>query len=172
MRIRDNSSFISKAKSGDNEAFIALIEEHITSIYRVAKGILSIEDDIEDAIQSTILMAYRNIKNLKNDDLFKTWIIRIVINESNKIYNLNKKCIDIEKVKEKCSYDKYINLDLQRAIDELPEDLKIIILLFYFEDLKITQISDILKIPEGTVKSKLSRAKNKIANFMGKGEVM
>ncbi|MDU7129133.1 MAG: sigma-70 family RNA polymerase sigma factor [Escherichia coli] len=172
MRNINSASFVSKAKNGNNDAFISLIEENITSIYRVAKGILNIEEDVEDAIQSAILIAYRSIKNLKNDDLFKTWIIRIVINESNKIYNLNKKCIDIEKMKEKYVNDKYTNLDLQRAIDNLPEELKIIILLFYFEDLKISQIADILKIPEGTVKSKLSRAKSKIANYIGKEEVM
>lgn len=62
---RIKKSKISKAKGGSKEAFIELIEENLTSIYRVSKGILSSEDDVEDAIQNTILLAFKNIKNIK-----------------------------------------------------------------------------------------------------------
>ena len=84
---RIKKSKISKAKGGSKEAFIELIEENLTSIYRVSKGILSSEDDVEDAIQNTILLAFKNIKTLKKEEYFKTWLIKILINESNKIYN-------------------------------------------------------------------------------------
>ena len=61
---RIKKSKISKAKEGNKEAFIELIEENLTSIYRVAKGILSTEDDIEDAVQNTILLAFKNMAML------------------------------------------------------------------------------------------------------------
>lgn len=161
---------VDKAKKGNGKAFTKLIEENLKSIYRVAKGILNSEDDIEDAIQNTILKAYSNIKTLKNNELFKTWLIKILINECNKIYNFNKKCISLDKVIEEQYNDKYENLDLKIAVDSLPEELRIVIILFYFEDLKISEVSEIIGIPEGTVKSRLSRAKNKIAESMnGKG---
>lgn len=161
-----------KAKRGNRKAFTKLIEENLKSIYRVAKGILNSEDDIEDAIQNTILKAYSNIKSLKNDELFKTWLMKILINECNKIYNFNKKCISLDKVIEEQYNDKYENLDLRIAVDSLPEELRLVIVLFYFEDLKISQISEIIGIPEGTVKSRLSRAKTKISESINGKEIM
>jgi len=163
---------VDKAKRGNGKAFTKLIEENLKSIYRVAKGILNSEDDIEDAIQNTILKAYSNIKTLKNDELFKTWLIKILINECNKIYNFNKKCISLDKVIEEHYNDKYENLDLKIAVDSLAEELRLVITLFYFEDLKVSEISEIVGIPEGTVKSRLSRAKDKIAESMNGKEMM
>ena len=168
----DNGDLVSKAKKGNGKAFTQLIEENLKSIYRVAKGILNNEEDIEDAIQNTILKAYSNIKTLRNEELFKTWLIKILINECNKIYNFNKKCISLEKVTEKQYNDKYENLDLRIAVDSLSEELRLVITLFYFEDLKISEISEIMGIPEGTVKSRLSRAKDKIAESIDGKEIM
>lgn len=161
-----------KAKRGNGKAFTKLIEENIKSIYIVAKGILNSEDDVEDAIQNTILKAYSNIKTLRKEELFKTWLIKILINECNKIYNFNKKCISLDKVIEEKYNDKYENLDLKIAVDSLPEELRLVIVLFYFEDLKISQISEIIGIPEGTVKSRLSRAKTKISESINGKEIM
>lgn len=161
-----------KAKKGNGKAFTKLIEENIKSIYRVAKGILSSEDDIEDAIQNTILKAYSNIKTLRKEELFKTWLIKILINECNKIYNFNKKCISLDKVIEEQYNDKYENLDLKIAVDSLSDELRLVIVLFYFEDLKISEVSEIIGIPEGTVKSRLSRAKTKISESINGKEIM
>ncbi|MBS5950035.1 MAG: sigma-70 family RNA polymerase sigma factor [Clostridium sp.] len=163
---------VDKAKKGNGKAFTKLIEENIKSIYRVAKGILSSEDDIEDAIQNTILKAYSNIKTLRKEELFKTWLIKILINECNKIYNFNKKCISLDKVIEEQYNDKYENLDLKIAVDSLPEELRLVIVLFYFEDLKISEVSEIIGIPEGTVKSRLSRAKTKVSESINGKEIM
>ncbi|WP_195986425.1 sigma-70 family RNA polymerase sigma factor [Clostridium sp. D53t1_180928_C8] len=169
---RIKKSNISKAKGGNKEAFIELIEENLNSIYRVAKGILNAEEDIEDAIQNTILLAFKNIKTLKKDEYFKTWLIKILINESNKIYNFNKKFVKFEKMKEHYVNDNYQNIDLKRAIDSLNEELRLTIILFYFEDLTISEIANMLNIPEGTVKSRLSRAKGKIAYSLNEKEVL
>ena len=103
---------------------------------------------------------------------FKTWLIKILINECNKIYNFNKKCISLDKVVEEQYKDKYENFDLKVAVDSLPEELRLVITLFYFEDLKISEISEIVGIPEGTVKSRLSRAKAKIAESIDGKEIM
>ncbi|MDV4149854.1 sigma-70 family RNA polymerase sigma factor [Clostridium sp. AL.422] len=161
-----------KAKRGNGRAFTKLIEVNLKSIYRVAKGILKNEEDIEDAIQNTILNAFSNIKTLRKEELFKTWLIKILINECNKIYNFNKKCIYLETVIEEQYNDKYENLDLKIAVDSLPEELRLVITLFYFEDLKMSQIAEVVGIPEGTVKSRLSRAKDKIAKSINGKEIM
>lgn len=163
---------IIKAKKGNKEAFINLIEENLISMYRVAKGILLSQADIDDAIQNTILLSYKNINTLKKDEFFKTWLIRILINECNKIYNFNKKYIDFNEIKENYTNDEYENFDLKKAIQSLSEDLRLPIVLFYFEDMQISEIADLMNIPVGTVKSRLSRAKIKIAQFVKEEEVM
>ena len=88
---------VRKAKYGDKEAFCNLIRINKVAIYRIAKSILTKEEDIEDAVSEAILKAYKNIKTLKNDDFFKTWLIRIVINESNNLYKKRQREIAFEK---------------------------------------------------------------------------
>ena len=77
---------VKRAKRGDKEAFCNLVRVNKVAIYRVAKSILNKEEDIEDAVSEAILKAYKNIPKLKNEEFFKTWLIRIVINESNNLY--------------------------------------------------------------------------------------
>jgi RNA polymerase sigma-70 factor (ECF subfamily) len=69
------------AKKGDRGAFAGLIEANKAQLYQIAKGIVFQDCDIEDAIQETILKAWRGLSSLKRDELFKTWLIRIMINE-------------------------------------------------------------------------------------------
>ena len=72
---------VKRAKRGDKEAFCNLIRLNKVAVYRVAKAILNKEEDIEDAVSESILKAYKNIQTLKDEAFFKTWLIRIVINE-------------------------------------------------------------------------------------------
>ena len=160
-------SSVAKAKNGDNEAFLALINENRLNVYRVARGILKSEHDIEDAIQNTVIKAYEKINTLKRDEFFKTWLIRILINECNEIIRRNKRVETINNFSNEEQYnDTYENIDLINAINKLNEELRITTVLFYFEDIPIKDIAIILKIPEGTVRSRLSRAREKLRKIM------
>lgn len=160
-------SNIIKAKSGDNEAFIELINENKLNIYRVARGILSNEYDIEDAIQNTVIKAYEKINTLKKNELFRTWLIRILINECNEIIRKNKRMIYINESNHKEKYsDCYENIDLTNAINTLSEELRVTTVLFYFEDMSIKDIALMLNIPSGTVRSRLSRARERLREVM------
>lgn len=159
-----------KAKKGDNEAFLSLIDENRLNIYRVARGILKNEEDIKDAIQNTITKAFENMCNLKEDKYFKTWLIRILINECNEILRKNRKNISLDEHiddMDKRYDDNYQNMDLVNAINSLNEDLRLVITLFYFDDISVNSISEILEISEGTVKSRLSRARAKLKEIFG-----
>ena len=159
---------VRKAKVGDKEAFKKLIEENKISMYRVSKAILNKEEDIEDAIGESILKAYKNISSLRNEAYFKTWLIRIVINESNNIYKKRNReiAMDKENFINMEHRDFYKDFSLYDAINSLEDDLKITTLLYYFEDLKYKDIAKLLKIKEGTVKSRLSRAKQKLYEIL------
>ena len=159
---------VTKAKTGDKEALLSLINENRLNIYRVAKGILKNEEDIEDAIQNTIIKSFQNIKTLKEDKFFRTWIIRILINECNEILRKNKKYVSLydNNIEEKYN-DSYENIDLTTAINSLNEELRITTVLFYFEDMPTKEIAKILEIPEGTVRSRLNRARKQLKEIMG-----
>lgn len=161
-------SNIIKAKNGDNEAFLELINENKLNIYRVARGILSNEHDIEDAIQNTIIKAYEKINTLKKNEFFRTWLVRILINECNEIIRKNKRIVSINESNHEEKYnDYYENIDLTNAINSLSEELRVTTVLFYFEDMSIKDIALILNIPNGTVRSRLSRARKILREIIG-----
>ena len=145
------------------EEFVALVEEYKLSLYRFAKSILKNDIEVEDAISESILKAYKNKNRLKNKESFKSWMMRIVANE----------CYDL--IKRKNRFDLRDNLEtlnlvhidkeysnLREIIDDLNEEFSSVLVLFYYDDMSIKEISKVLKISEGTVKSRLSRAKSKL----------
>ena len=81
------NELVRKAKNGDKDAFVLLMEKNKLSMYKVALGILKNDSDAADAIQDTVLSCYENLKNLSNAKLFKTWMIKILINHCRKLYN-------------------------------------------------------------------------------------
>lgn len=168
-----NLEDVAKAQKGDKRAFETIIMEVIDSLYRVAYGILQNEEDASDAISNATLKAYEKINTLKNLEFFKTWITRIVINESNNIIRQNKKVVYIDNYAEN-QRNTYINnneisIDVNRAMNKLDKNLNQIVILYYFEDLGIEEIANILEIPKGTVKSRLSRARQILASQLISG---
>ena len=111
--------------------------------------------------------AFFSCTTLKNAEFFKTWLIRILINECNKIHRQNKKIIYLENYNQTdlVYNDKYDDFGVRQAIKKLDEDLKTMVILYYFEDFNIKEISEIQKLPEGTVKSRLSRARKKLESI-------
>lgn len=163
MKIED----VQKAQNGDNKAFEAIIMEIIDDLYRVAYGILENQEDASDAISSATLKAYEKITTLRELEFFKTWITRILINECNSIIKQKRKVVYIENYEENQN-DSYISnnetsIDIKQAMKNIDKDLKQIVILYYFDDLSVEEISNILQIPKGTVKSRLSRARQVLA---------
>ena len=167
-------STISKAKNGDEEAFSELINQYKLEIYKTSKAILKNEDDVCDAIQETLISVYKNISSLKNEKYFKTWLIRITINKCYDIIGKNssnkKKIILLEK--ETYNDDNLdLKTELERALNLIDNDLKLVTVLFYYDDISVKDIAGILGIPVGTVKSKLSRAREQLYNILKQEEV-
>ena len=160
-------SYVVKAKSGDMRTLLYLVNENKLDIYKVAKGILHSEADVEDAIQNTVIKAFENIKTLKQDEFFETWVIRILINECNNIMRKNKRVLQFQESLVVETYDDiYEKLDLINAIASLNNELKVITRLYYFEDMSTVEIAKILNVPEGTVRSRLARAREKLKKQM------
>lgn len=152
---------VEKARNGNVYEIGNLLMENMKSMYRVAFSILKTEEEISDAISNTTVIVFEKIHTLKNAEFFKTWLVRILINECNKIHRQNKKIIYLENYNQTdlVYNDKYDDFGVRQAIKKLDEDLKTMVILYYFEDFNIKEISEIQKLPEGTVKSRLSRAR-------------
>ena len=146
-------------------------------MYRVAFGILKNEDEIYDAISNTTIIVFEKISSLKKEELFKTWLTRILINECYKIYNQNKKVIYLENCAPKSldnlqytEKDRLEEQDARDLLNNLSKDLKETVMLYYFEDFSVKEVAEILNIPEGTVKSRLSKARKDLEKILIKNE--
>ncbi|WNB94008.1 sigma-70 family RNA polymerase sigma factor [Bacillus sp. NEB1478] len=167
-RVKVVTDRVALAKKGDKDAFIFLIHENKTNLYRVAMAMLKNQADAEDAIQMTIMKAYEKIGRLKKNLYFKTWLIRILINQCNDTLRAKKKVISLDNMnREFGGYeDSYKDLDVQDAIYSLKEELRLVTVLFYYEDITTKEISKLLKIPEGTVRSRLSTARSTLQKLL------
>lgn len=163
------------AKNGDKDVFINLMEEYKLDMYRIGKAMLEEDEDIGDAMQETVLKVYQSIKKLQKLESFKSWLLKIMVNECNNILRQKKKVIVLEKFYEEEIYeDNYHDLEKQpvlKAVKKLEDNFKTVILLYYYEELSVRDISKTLDISEGTVKSRLSRARKKLFQFLKGGEL-
>lgn len=160
---------IKQAQKGDKEAFTQLIYEIRQDLYKIARCRLSCEDDIEDAVQETMIETFKNIKKLKKQEAYKKWIIKILVNKCNYIYKKNKnRNISFENLELEKRYsfnEKYNELeeiDFYLILKGLNYDERIALTLFYLEDYSIKEISKLLKTNENTIKTRLKRGKEKI----------
>lgn len=168
---------VEKAKKNDKEAFSELIVVVEKELYLIAKTKLNNDDDIGDAIQETIYKSYKNIKKLKDDSLFKTWLVKILINECNNIYRKKSKYTISYEEKEMENYisanEDSNDLEFEVLIKNLDTEEKLILTLYYCSKYTVKEISKIMKIKENTVKSKMVRAREKIKQQLEKdGEMI
>ena len=159
----DSTDLVNQAIQGDRDAFIRLIREIENSLYNTAKSMLRKEEDVADAIQETILKAYKSMHTLREPQYFKTWMFRILINECNSMLSrrsLSTSYAEVPAKQEQLS--PYDEVDMREAVDRLEESKRIVIVLHYFEDLTLRQVADTLNISESAVKMRLSRARQEL----------
>lgn len=163
---------VKKAKRKDHKSFCNLIEIIKNDLYLIAKTRLKSEDDIADVIQDTIIICYNNIKFLRKESSFKSWAIKILINNCNKVYkNPNNVTISIENDNIGEFLYATVNIDEKLNFEDLIKDLnaeeQLILTLYYYSRYTTKEISKITKIKENTVKSKINRAKEKMYKKYG-----
>ena len=162
------------AKNGDSEAFKVIIETVKTKLYKTGMAILKNDDDTCDAIQETLISAYKNLNSLKNQKYFSTWIIRILINKCYDIIEKNRKVVAINQkmeIENTGYYQFYASESiLENVLNNIDSDLRTVTVLYYYDELSVSEIAETLNIPEGTVKSRLSRARNTIFEILKQKE--
>ena len=158
---------VRRSIKGDNNSFAKLIKYYEKDLYRVAISYMKNDSDALDCIQDTILKAYEKISSLSKPEYFKTWLIKILINNCNTELMKKNRLVSIEGVETSTAYyDSNSKSEMFEILDELSEEYRNVVLLYYYQDLTIKEISDVLELKEGTVKSRLSRAREKIKTIL------
>lgn len=140
------------------ENVIALTE----TLYRVSSSLLPRLCDRQDAVQNCILQAWQHQGSVRKADAFKPWLIRILINECYTLMRKNKRLVFTEVLPEAGCTPNDRDEALHDAVQALPEMYRLPVVLFYMEGAGIEDISRILRIPAGTVKSRLSKARRSL----------
>ncbi|MCM3129416.1 MULTISPECIES: sigma-70 family RNA polymerase sigma factor [unclassified Paenibacillus] len=149
-----------KAAEGDSDAFVKLVQQLEGSLYYMARSMLGKDEDVADAMQETILKAFKSIHTLREPKFFKTWIYRILINECNNIGSKRSRTITYAEIPTTASsMGGYEMVDLRESVERLEESQRIVVILHYFEDLPLRQVAKVLSISESAVKMRLSRAR-------------
>ncbi len=163
------------------ENFAKLVIDSTDSLYRVSKSILRNDSDCEDAVSEAITIAFQKLDSLKKDEYAKTWLTRILINECFHIRkqqsritlisddsesNLNSR----EYSENKCYTVSDDYFDLYQAMQHLTEDQRLAITLYYYEGYSVKEIAKITGVTQGTVKSRLGRARNQLKQFLKEEE--
>ncbi|CEP79810.1 sigma-70 family RNA polymerase sigma factor [Paraclostridium sordellii] len=152
MNILSSSKKIKESKVKD------YIVENQERFYKIAYSYVKNEDDALDIVHDAICKALQKIDTLKDIEVVKTWFYKILVNSAIDYIRKNNKYVSLSQedmINEKVSNDIYSDIDLEQALDRLPEEYKSIIMLRYFEDMKIEEIANVLQQNINTVKTKL-----------------
>lgn len=158
-----------KAVRGNPDAYGRLVSFYQEYLYKMAFLYMKNEQDALDLVGSTILKGYQNIRRLKKPEWFKTWLTRILINTAK---DELKKVVYYDDIDINMPSDRYQavsfeeHMDLNSAIEQLPDRYRLVIVLKYFSELSVREISYIMDAPEGTVKAYLSRARDELRKIL------
>ena len=176
MEQKEIAKLVEKLQNGDKQAFETLYQETSKTVYFICISFLNNEEDAKDVMQETYITAYQKLEQLQDKEKFAAWISQIAVNKCKKILLKNSPTLmEPESMtnlatesNESFLPEEYITQKSKRKIvmDIMRKKLSDIqyqtVILFYFNDLSIEEIADIMECPPGTVKYRLSVSRAKI----------
>ncbi|MFH1755894.1 MAG: sigma-70 family RNA polymerase sigma factor [Candidatus Latescibacterota bacterium] len=175
MEKDSDSNLVMKCAHGDKKSFEALVERYEKPIYNIAYRVMNNGEDAMDITQNIFMKAYQKIDTFDTSRKFFSWLYRIAVNESINYSKLKHLTQEIGKDKEfagkspnpeeSCA-ESEIHGYLQDAIEALDFKYKTAIVLKHFHGLSYKEMSDILEIPEKTVKSRLFTGRQLLKNIL------
>jgi len=176
VEVQKMIQLVKEAQQGNDNAFLKLFQEYENDIYRTAFVYVKNQEDALDVVQETAYRAFKSIKNLKEPKYLKTWIIKIAISCSIDVLRKQKKVVElkpeVEKVlSSKDENDIALSMTLDDLIQLLNETEKKVIILRYYFDFTIKEVSETLNIPLGTAKTILYRGLNKLRKELNGDEM-
>lgn len=166
-----------KKRFNEEDVITEFIRGNKEDFYRLAYSYVKNSEDALDIVQDSIHKAIRSSHSLQDFSLLKSWFYRIVVNTSLDFLRKHKRVSIVDtqtmEIIRSGTEDHYENFDLERALDQLAPEYKSIIILRYFEDLKIDEVADVLNENVNTIKTRLYKAlkllRIELTNEMARG---
>lgn len=161
---RRTVGLVKAAAAGEKEAFTSLIDLHRQYMYATAMTVCRNEDDALDAIQDTVLTLWEKLATLRDPAAYKTWMTRVLLNHCYQLLRSRRRTTvmdDLALLEEGYSEERDTGLDVQNAMARLSEEDRLILQLFYYEDMSIREIAQVLEIKPDAVKMRLSRSRKR-----------
>ena len=158
---------LSQTQDDTRERFAAAVTAHRRAMYRAARALLSCDADAEDAVSEATLRAWQAFGRLRDEKALKGWLIKITVNCAHEHHRKTARLSytdDLEPLAGGAE-DRH-DFTLWDAVCALPEDYRVATVLFYYEDTTTAEIANALGIREGTVRSRLSRARNRLRTLL------
>jgi RNA polymerase sigma-70 factor (ECF subfamily) len=175
MDTRDDNYYIELVMHGETAAFATLVNRHKDLVFTIAMNITRNREDAEEVAQDVFLNAFRKLEGFRRESSFPTWLYRIAYNESiSKVRKKTIKTMDLEEdlmefIPEEDLEEDIGGLDeiqqkqvIAKILDKLPEIDRVLVTLYYLENLPVTEISGVTGLGESNVKVRLHRVRKKI----------
>ena len=176
-----DDELVARYQRGDQDAFAALVQRHQTRVYNLSLRMMGNPDDAADAAQDAFLQAFRKLSGFRGDAAFTTWMHRVTMNACYDILRKRRRQPMLHILRDDPDgparepgppapdhADEVTgSLDAQQALARVPEEFRAVLVLADVHDLPFQEISEILQIPVGTVKSRAHRGRIALAKAMG-----
>lgn len=134
------------------------VEKMRKQLYRIAYPYFNSESMAVDAVDEAVYKGYLKRHQIREEQFFETWLTRIVLNICNSKYQKYKRQVGIEEIKESASPEELDSYSLKEALQKLPEKYRQVVILKFFSGYGITEISQLLELPQGTIATRLRKA--------------
>ena len=168
----DDRRLLADHLAGDPDAFGTLVRRHRDRLWAVALRTTGDPEDAADAVQDALISALRGAAGYRGDAAVTTWLHRVVINSSlDRIRRRQTRpAVSIDGHELPARHDDHaatvIRVDIRAALARLPEPQRVALILVDLEDMTIAEAAEILEVPEGTIKSRCSRARTAMAAML------
>lgn len=150
----------------NKNVFSEIVLNSTDSLYHISKSILKNDADCEDAVQEAIAIAFAKLHTLKEEQYAKTWLTRILINECYHILRKRERFTPFPDYKEETEWGLEDYSELYQALFMLKKEYRLTIVLHYLEGYSVKEIAHIMNTGIGTVKSRLSRGRDKLKSIL------
>ena len=134
------------------EEFTRGVQTYSRDMYRAARALTPCDADAQDAVGQAVLLAWQSLDRLRDPEALRAWLVKISVNCARQLNRRSRREVYLEDPRP----------ELWDAVLSLPRDQRAAVVLYYYEDLPVADIASLLRVPAGTVKSRLSRARDKL----------
>jgi RNA polymerase sigma-70 factor, ECF subfamily len=189
LRTLDDAGLVRLAGTGDNDAFRAIMKRSNRRLYRIARAVVNDDSEAEDVVQEAYVRAFAALADFRGESSLATWLSRIVLNEAMGRLRRRRPTVDVTAMEnrqpspgevipfplassqpdpERTMAQRQIQVLLERAIDDLPEPFRMVLVARVVEGMSIEDTADLLGLRPETVKTRLHRARGLLRQTLEK----